>query len=116
MKHPDDPDAPPMFGGPRPGGPAPQGAAPAGGPQGGPPQGGPGGRPGPGGPGGRPPQGETAEVGEGNQNLQKIIKIAADLGTRYFFLEQDNKCGRAELDCIRTSYTHLYEWGYGRNM
>ena len=128
MKRPDDPDATPMFGGPGgrpgPGGPGgPQGGPPAGGPQGGPPQGGPGGRPGPGGPGGRPggpggrpPQGETAEVGEGNQNLKKIIKIAADLGTRYFFLEQDNKCGRSELDCIRTSYTHLYEWGYGRYM
>lgn len=66
--------------------------------------------------GGPPPQGETAECGEGNQNLEKIIKIASDLGTRYFFLEQDNKCGREELDCIRTSYEHLYEWGYGRNM
>lgn len=68
------------------------------------------------GPSSRPPQGETAECGEGNQNLEKMIKIASDLGTRYFFLEQDNKCGRSELDCIRTSYTHLYEWGYGRNM
>lgn len=103
QKRHDDPDAPPMF---RPG--PPQGAAPQGeGPKG------------PGAPGPRPQmpkQGETAECGEGNQNLQKIIKIAADLGTRYFFLEQDNKCGRSELDCIRTSYTHLYEWGYGRNM
>lgn len=67
-------------------------------------------------PAGMPQQGETAECGEGNQNLAKIIKIASDLGTRYFFLEQDNKCGRSELECIQTSYTHLYEWGYGRNM
>lgn len=56
---------------------------------------------------------QFAEVGEGNLDFASIIDASAQLGAQYLLVEQDDRCGRTALDCLRTSHDNLVGLGYG---
>ncbi len=52
-----------------------------------------------------------APVGEGNINFAPIIRAAADAGTQYLLVEQDDCHGQDPFDCLTRSYRHLRALG-----
>lgn len=52
-----------------------------------------------------------AVVGEGNINFPDVIKTAADAGTEYLLVEQDNCHGEDPFDCMKRSYDNLRAMG-----
>ncbi len=52
-----------------------------------------------------------APVGEGNINFEAVINAAADAGTNYLLVEQDNCHGQDPFDCLRRSYNNLRALG-----
>lgn len=52
-----------------------------------------------------------APVGEGNINFEAIIAAAADAGTQYLLVEQDNCHGEDPFDCLKRSYNNLRAMG-----
>ncbi len=54
-----------------------------------------------------------AEVGEGRLDMRELIEAAADNGTQWMFVEQD-QCPGDPFDSVTTSMRHLREWGYAQ--
>ena len=52
-----------------------------------------------------------APVGEGNINFEAVIRAAADAGTEYLLVEQDNCHGEDPFDCLKRSYQNLRALG-----
>ena len=52
-----------------------------------------------------------APVGEGNINFVPIIRAAADAGTEYLLVEQDECHGQDPFDCLTRSYQNLRALG-----
>ncbi len=52
-----------------------------------------------------------APVGEGNINFEAVIAAAADAGTQYLLVEQDNCHGEDPFDCLKRSYNNLRALG-----
>ena len=52
-----------------------------------------------------------AVVGEGNINFPDVIKAAADAGTEYLLVEQDNCHGEDPFACLKRSYINLRAMG-----
>lgn len=52
-----------------------------------------------------------AVVGEGNINFPDVIKAAADAGTEYLLVEQDNCHGEDPFECLKRSYINLRAMG-----
>ena len=52
-----------------------------------------------------------AVVGEGNINFRAVINAAADAGTQYLLVEQDDCHGEDPFDCMKRSYQNLRAMG-----
>ena len=52
-----------------------------------------------------------AVVGEGNINFEAVIAAAADAGTQYLLVEQDDCHGEDPFDCMKRSYENLKALG-----
>lgn len=52
-----------------------------------------------------------AAVGEGNINFAAVINAAADAGTDYLLVEQDDCHGEDPFDCLKRSYQNLRALG-----
>ena len=52
-----------------------------------------------------------AVVGEGNINFARVIQAAADAGTQYLLVEQDDCHGEDPFDCLARSYRNLRALG-----
>lgn len=52
-----------------------------------------------------------AAVGEGNINFEAVIHAAADAGTDYLLVEQDDCHGEDPFECLKRSYDHLRALG-----
>lgn len=52
-----------------------------------------------------------APVGEGNINFAAVIRAAADAGTEYLLVEQDDCHGEDPFDCLARSYRNLRALG-----
>lgn len=52
-----------------------------------------------------------AAVGEGNINFKAVINAAADAGTQYLLVEQDDCHGENPFDCLKRSYNNLRALG-----
>ena len=52
-----------------------------------------------------------APVGEGNINFAPIIRAAAEAGTEYLLVEQDDCHGQDPFECLARSYRHLRALG-----
>jgi len=52
-----------------------------------------------------------APVGEGNINFEAVIQAAADAGTEYLLVEQDDCHGEDPFDCLARSYQNLRALG-----
>ena len=52
-----------------------------------------------------------AAVGEGNINFEAVINAAADAGTEYLLVEQDDCHGEDPFDCLKRSYNNLRALG-----
>ena len=52
-----------------------------------------------------------AVVGEGNINFNDVINAAADAGTEYLLVEQDDCHGEDPFDCMKRSYQNLRALG-----
>jgi len=52
-----------------------------------------------------------AVVGEGNINFEAVIAAAADAGTKYLLVEQDDCHGEDPFDCMKRSYQNLRALG-----
>lgn len=55
---------------------------------------------------------KMAVVGEGNLNFDRIFAAAADAGTEYILVEQDDCNGEDPFDCLRRSYAYLQSRGF----
>lgn len=55
---------------------------------------------------------QFAEVGEGTLDFKSIIDTSIDVGTKYFFIEQDDTYGRDIMDSLRISAENLRKLGY----
>lgn len=53
-----------------------------------------------------------AVIGEGNLNFDRIFDAAADAGTAYMIVEQDDCGGEDPFDCLRRSYAYLRSRGF----
>ena len=51
-------------------------------------------------------------VGEGNMNFDRIFGAAADAGTEYMIVEQDDCNGEDPFECLRRSYAFLRSRGF----
>ena len=51
-------------------------------------------------------------VGEGNMNFDRIFDAAADAGTEYMIVEQDDCNGEDPFECLRRSYAFLRSRGF----
>lgn len=54
---------------------------------------------------------KMAAVGEGNINFEAVINAAADAGTEYLLVEQDDCHGEDPFDCLKRSYNNLRALG-----
>lgn len=54
---------------------------------------------------------KMAVVGEGNINFEAVINAAADAGTEYLLVEQDDCHGEDPFDCLKRSYQNLRALG-----
>ena len=54
---------------------------------------------------------KMAVVGEGNINFEAVIHAAADAGTEYLLVEQDDCHGEDPFACLKRSYNHLRALG-----
>lgn len=52
-----------------------------------------------------------APVGEGNIDFAQVIRAAADAGTQYLLVEQDDCQGQDPFDCLARSYRNLRALG-----
>lgn len=52
-----------------------------------------------------------AAVGEGNIDFEAVINAAADAGTEYLLVEQDDCHGQDPFDCLKRSYNNLRALG-----
>ena len=55
---------------------------------------------------------QMAPIGEGNINFDRVFQKAAEAGTEYMLVEQDNCNGEDPFDCLRRSYDFLRSRGF----
>ena len=55
---------------------------------------------------------KMAVIGEGNLNFDRIFQKAAEAGTKYMLVEQDDCYGESPFACLRRSYEYLKAGGF----
>ncbi len=55
---------------------------------------------------------KMAVIGEGNLNFDRIFQKAAEAGTKYMLVEQDDCYGESPFECLRRSYEYLKAGGF----
>ena len=55
---------------------------------------------------------KMAVLGEGNINFDRVFQKAADGGTEYMLVEQDDCNGEDPFDCLKRSYEYLKSRGF----
>jgi sugar phosphate isomerase/epimerase len=50
-------------------------------------------------------------IGEGNLNWKRILEVLKKLGTKFYYIEQDDCNGEDQFDCIRRSLFNLKKMG-----
>ncbi len=55
---------------------------------------------------------EMAVLGEGNINFDRVFEKAAEAGTEYMLVEQDDCHGEDPIECLRRSYLYLRARGF----
>ena len=55
---------------------------------------------------------KMAPVGDGNINFDRVFQKAAEAGTQYMLVEQDDCYGEDPFECLKRSYAFLKANGF----